>query len=987
MAYKADVRTTFEPSRVIQPIYTGGSVALSEDGRVLATCLGEEALLTDLNTGAHLARIEGDGEAITTLALTPDASFLIICSRSLAMRVYMLQQSQTLDEGLEPKLLRTMKPHTAPVVTVAVDATSSLLATGGADGVVKVWDIRGGYVTHTFHGHSGVISALYFFQVRAEESEQSTKSKKRKSRSRNEDAEEAQGEGTIGFRLASGAEDGKVRVWDLHKRKSVATLDSHVSVVRSISYSSEQRLLLSTSRDKTAIMWDSRSWEAKSTIPVLEGVEAGGFVQSGRFFYTGGENARLRIWSTNAGVEITQEQGPGVETEAILDVIHHVDLPYILTVHADQTLQLHSLAPLQGSITPKDLPLSPLPVVRRISGTHDEVIDLAYIGTECNVLALATNLEDIRLVSLESARQTSQADGSSPYFGADLALLKGHDDIIITIDTDWSGHWLATGAKDNTAKLWRLDPANEDYSCYATLTGHAESIGAVSLPNAAPQFGSAAYSKPLEHPPKFMITGSQDKTIKRWDLGAQGRSVRANYTRKAHDKDINAIDTSFSTTSPMFASASQDKTVKIWDVETGETLGVLRGHKRGVWSVAFATLDTPALTTSEQGGASSARGMVVTGSGDKTVRIWSLADYSCLRTFEGHANSVLKVIWLPAPKEQNTASNKVRRGVQVASAAGDGLVKVWDAQSGECAATLDNHIDRVWALATKPQRNLSLEPTKQKEKPSDTDMADASDEEDQSTTDLTSQLTLVSGSADSTLTFWTDTTALTARETTTRATARIEQDQALQNQIRAANYREAIVLALQLDHPRRLLELFTAVVNTPEPDEASLTGKTEVDDVLATLADSQLWALLRRLRDWNANARTYAVAQRVLYALLRLHPKERLVNLRRRRQRGVQPSGGEGDVDAGLAESMAGLSTDSVKSKESVKDVLEALRAYTERHQARVERMAEERFVLAWALGEMGEAGDGSGLLLGDGGGGVGLGVEKGAEMMAVDGV
>ena len=59
MALKADVKTTFEPSRVIQPIYTGGSVALSEDGKILATCVGDEALLTNLDTGEHLARIEG----------------------------------------------------------------------------------------------------------------------------------------------------------------------------------------------------------------------------------------------------------------------------------------------------------------------------------------------------------------------------------------------------------------------------------------------------------------------------------------------------------------------------------------------------------------------------------------------------------------------------------------------------------------------------------------------------------------------------------------------------------------------------------------------------------------------------------------------------------------------------------------------------------------------------------------------------------------
>ena len=59
MAYKAGTKTTFEAGRVIQPIYTGGSVGISANGQLLATCLGEEALLTDLNTGAHLARIEG----------------------------------------------------------------------------------------------------------------------------------------------------------------------------------------------------------------------------------------------------------------------------------------------------------------------------------------------------------------------------------------------------------------------------------------------------------------------------------------------------------------------------------------------------------------------------------------------------------------------------------------------------------------------------------------------------------------------------------------------------------------------------------------------------------------------------------------------------------------------------------------------------------------------------------------------------------------
>jgi hypothetical protein len=59
MANKAPYKTTFEPEHTIRPIYTGGSVALDHSGRILATTLGEDALLTDLDTGRQLARIDG----------------------------------------------------------------------------------------------------------------------------------------------------------------------------------------------------------------------------------------------------------------------------------------------------------------------------------------------------------------------------------------------------------------------------------------------------------------------------------------------------------------------------------------------------------------------------------------------------------------------------------------------------------------------------------------------------------------------------------------------------------------------------------------------------------------------------------------------------------------------------------------------------------------------------------------------------------------
>ena len=58
---KATIKTTFEASRTLRPIYTGGSTALDASGRLLVTCVGEDALVVDLETGDQLATLEGVG--------------------------------------------------------------------------------------------------------------------------------------------------------------------------------------------------------------------------------------------------------------------------------------------------------------------------------------------------------------------------------------------------------------------------------------------------------------------------------------------------------------------------------------------------------------------------------------------------------------------------------------------------------------------------------------------------------------------------------------------------------------------------------------------------------------------------------------------------------------------------------------------------------------------------------------------------------------
>jgi len=257
--------------------------------------------------------------------------------------------------------------------------------------------------------------------------------------------------------------------------------------------------------------------------------------------------------------------------------------------------------------------------------------------------------------------------------------------------------------------------------------------------------------------------------------------------------------------------------------------------------------------------------------------------------FEGHTNSVLRAEFLSF-------------GMQIVSAGSDGLVKLWNIREEECITTLDNHEDKVWALAI------------------------SSDER-----------TIISGAADSVVTFWEDCTEEVEAEKEAKRAGQALKDQDFINYVALHDYRRAIELALSMSQPGRLFSLFKDVASESQP--GSLTGNKSVDEVIRTLAGSDLVKLLAYIRDWNANAKTCIVAQCVLFAIFKLHTADDV----------MQAFGDETIV----SELINGESKADRDQHEALKELVEALIPYSERHLSRMNKLLQESYVLDYILGEM----------------------------------
>lgn len=136
-------------------------------------------------------------------------------------------------------------------------------------------------------------------------------------------------------------------------------------------------------------------------------------------------------------------------------------------------------------------------------------------------------------------------------------------------------------------------------------------------------------------------------------------------------------------------------------------------------------------------------------------------------------------------------------GLQIATAAVDGVVKLWNVKKQQCVNTLELHNDKIWAM--------DLYETIEKIE---------DDEQDAETTDkYKSTIQMLTGGSDSTFKLWVDCTADQELEAKQADLLRLQEEQKLSHLIRDEDFVKAASLAFKLNKLRDFYHVMTRIIS------------------------------------------------------------------------------------------------------------------------------------------------------------------------------
>jgi WD40 repeat protein len=140
-----------------------------------------------------------------------------------------------------------------------------MVAAGGDDGSVRLWEVTGGRHTATLTGHVGPVRAVAFTPD--------------------------------GATVAAGGDDGAVRLWEVTGGPPIATLTGHIGPVRAVAFTPDGATVVSGGDDGSVRLWEPAT---HSLIATLAATPKGGWavvLPDGRYKISGNDPRSVMWWA------------------------------------------------------------------------------------------------------------------------------------------------------------------------------------------------------------------------------------------------------------------------------------------------------------------------------------------------------------------------------------------------------------------------------------------------------------------------------------------------------------------------------------------------------------------------------------------------------------------------------------------------------------------------------------------------------------------
>ena len=548
---------------------------------------------------------------------------------------------------LAPVLQKRFTGHEEYVMAVALARGGKLLASGGADRSVMLWNTESGERLAFLRLHDEDVRSIAFT------------------------------DDTNQFLTASN--DHKIRIWDTDRHGLVRTLTGHRGPVTSLAILPDGERAVSGSDDKTLRLWDLNKPNAPLSIAA---------------FHTG------RVSCLALGPDGATLASGGQDNQVIISQVDQdkLEIKHRLKGH---TGEIRSLAFWQGKnnelfvfSASRD---GTVRMWRADEGKHfrtnDPAIGMAYsVAVSPNGQLLAVGGGDwtkgsIKILDL----QTSQV----------LAVISDFKGFVHALAFTDDSRTLAAGSADKTVSLWRLDEAATGSPAGGNPTDIAEVL---QFPGHAEHVSSLAVMRDGQ----TIVSGSADGLVMARDIEprvtrralaghARNRAVAVDVSRDGslivsgdwdgklrlgHSKDgLKELDAhrggvmsvQLSADATKVLTAGCDNTVKLWNAQTGELQKTLEGHTGWVSDAVFA-----------EGGS-----LIVTTSFDQTIRVWNVETGKEIGQLPTHGGTAHALAASPD-------------GKTVAAGMRDGYVRLYGVKDRSELVSLIGHADRVRDLVFTP---------------------------------------------------------------------------------------------------------------------------------------------------------------------------------------------------------------------------------------------------------------------------------------------